>query len=166
MARRLLKILLRHPIQSFYFGYSFLVQILLILLRRLLLPRFPVYQSLRLQIHRAYLSTASITFPNLVHRLPIGASHVKRARSIGAGWTGYVIPAQRDLRDFTGNADGDKYCVALYAHGGGYAKGEARMYTNYMERWEKVATKAGLRLVFVSVEYREQFSKPFPCTYH
>jgi acetyl esterase/lipase len=45
-------------------------------------------------------------------------------------------------------------CVVLYAHGGGYARGEAKMYINYMERWVKAATLENLDMVFLSVEYR------------
>jgi acetyl esterase/lipase len=152
---RLAALMLRNPLKSLYFSYSFLVQIFIILLRRLLLPHFPIYQSVRLQIQRAYLASAAVNFPDLVHRLPILSCPEQRARKIGSGWTGYIIPGRKSLSDFTGESQNSKRSVALYAHGGGYARGEARMYMNYMERWVMGATQAGLDLVFLSVEYRK-----------
>lgn len=121
-------LMLRNPLQSLYFSYSFLAQILLILLRRLLLPHFPVYQSIRLQVHRAYLASSALTFPNLVHRLPIVSCPQDVARQVGTGWTGYVIPGQKELVKGSASGEYEKRCVVLYAHGGGYLRGEARMY--------------------------------------
>ncbi|KAK5400811.1 hypothetical protein LTR06_011232 [Exophiala xenobiotica] len=56
----------------------------------------------------------------------------------------------------------DMQCVAVYAHGGGYARGEARMYIRYMERWVRVAAEAGIHLTFVSVEYPLSDKNPHP----
>lgn len=153
---RLIGMLLRHPISALYFSYSFFVQVLLVLLRRLLLPHFPIFQTLRIQIHRAYLSSSALTFPDLVHRLPVVNCPEARARKVGtAGWTGYVVPGQARLPERLTDVNGPSQMVVLYAHGGGYARGEARMYLNYMERWIKVAAKHDLRLMFLSVEYRK-----------
>lgn len=56
--------------------------------------------------------------------------------------------------------DDPSSCLVLYAHGGGYARGEARMYLNYMERWQREAEKVGLELTFLSVEYRMLLCPP------
>jgi carboxylesterase type B len=53
------------------------------------------------------------------------------------------------------SGDSNNRCIVVYAHGGGYARGEARMYLKYMERWEKVAKEMGVDVIFLSVEYRE-----------
>lgn len=150
----LLLLLLRHPLRSLIFTHSFFSQILLAILRRLLLPHFPSHQSLRLQIQRAYLAAASLTFPDLTHRLPVGNLPPNRARKVGDS-PAYLIPGSRQLSDFASPKDGTQACVALFAHGGGYVRGEARMYANYMERWVRGAAQAKLDLVFLSVEYRE-----------
>lgn len=151
----LLILLLRNPLSTISFSYSFIVQSLLVLLRRILLPHFPSYQSTRLQVQRAYLSSCSVNFPDLVHRLPVGQSPENRARRVGSGWTGYIIPGTRSLKEFVIDSSNRFRCVAIYAHGGGYARGEAKMYLNYMERWTQFASEAGLDLTFLSVEYRK-----------
>ncbi|OAL33777.1 hypothetical protein AYO20_06953 [Fonsecaea nubica] len=157
--KKLLLMLLKHPLRGLIFSYSFLVQILLLLLRRALLPHFPVYQSLRIQVQRAYMGSASLTFPDLTHRLPVGKMPVRRARQIeGGSVPAYLIPGARDLAEFAAapvKSGRGQRCVVIYAHGGGYARGEARMYINYMERWIREASRAELDLVFVSVEYHE-----------
>jgi acetyl esterase/lipase len=130
-----------------------------VLLRRLLLPHFPVYQSLRLQLQRAYLSSASLTFPDLTHRLPVGNISPRRARKVDETVPAYLIPGTCDLADFARKGKGaTQRCIVLYAHGGGYARGEARMYLNYMERWLASARKRSLDLAFFTVEYREFLS--------
>ena len=68
---------------------------------------------------------------------------------------GYVVPGSKSFKEMRSETPEGRNCVVLYAHGGGYARGEARMYLNYMERWIRVAAKAGLNLCFISVEYRE-----------
>lgn len=148
-------LLLRHPLQALLFTHSFFAQVVLVLLRRLLLPHFPFYQSLRLQIQRAYLSSASLTFPNLTHRLPVSNLSEKRARRVDEKIHAYLIPGSQTLHEFLERKTDHQKCVALFAHGGGYARGEARMYVNYMERWVQFAMKARLDLAFLSVEYRE-----------
>ncbi|KAF5640798.1 hypothetical protein F52700_3509 [Fusarium sp. NRRL 52700] len=153
MARAVALILL-HPLQFVHFTYSFLCLVLVVLLRRILLPHFPSYQSLRLQLHRAFLSAASTTFPDLPRRLPVSKLDPARARVIFQLPTAYVIPGIYDLSKLAeARFDGGKKCVVLYAHGGGYARGQATMYVDYMERWIKVANQQGLELGFVSVEY-------------
>lgn len=147
-------LLLSHPLRTLLFSHSFLSQILLALLRRLLLPHFPSHQSLRLQLQRAYLSSASLTFPDLTHRLPVGFVSANRARKLD-NVPAYLVPGSRVLSDFGGPKRENRRCVVLFAHGGGYARGEARMYLNYMERWVRAAAQAGLDLVFLTVEYRE-----------
>lgn len=151
----LLSLILRNPIRTTSFSYTFIVQILLIILKRILLPHYPHYQSLRLQLQRAYLSSSSLCFPDFVHRLPITYCSEKRARKVGDSWTGYVVPGTRDLKDTIIQTGDIQRGVVVYAHGGGYARGEARMYLNYMERWVKVAKQAGLELTFLTVEYRK-----------
>lgn len=153
---KLAGMLLRHPISTLFFTYSFFAQVFLVLLRRLLLPHFPAYQDIRIQINRAYLSSSAIAFPDLVHRLPVVSCPETRARKVGTGWTGYIVPGQASLPKTRRDEEDRSQMVALYAHGGGYARGEARMYLNYMERWIKVAAEHDLRLVFLSVEYRKQ----------
>ncbi|OAP57404.1 hypothetical protein AYL99_08142 [Fonsecaea erecta] len=150
---KLLLLLLKHPLRSLIFSYSFLVQILLVLLRRALLPHFPVYQTLRIQIQRAYLGSASLTFPDLTHRLPVGKLPIGRARKVDGSVPAYLIPGRRELAEFAVPNPKRQQCVVIYAHGGGYARGEARMYLRYMERWVREASKENLDLVFVSVEY-------------
>lgn len=152
---RVLLLLLRHPLRSIIFSHSFLAQVLLALLRRVLLPHFPHYQSLRVQIQRAYLSAAALTFPDLTHRLPVTNLSLKRARKLDDGVPAYLIPGARPLSEFRLAQKGRQASVVLFAHGGGYARGEARMYVNYMERWVRQAAQTDLDLVFVSVEYRE-----------
>ncbi|PYH81918.1 alpha/beta-hydrolase [Aspergillus uvarum CBS 121591] len=147
---KLWKLLLQNPVRSCRFLYTFGVQILLIGLRAILLPRLPHYQTLRLQLHRAYWSSSSYYFPELIHRLPVVDCPLARARRVGAKFTGYVIPGTAELR---AKPNHKRQCVVIYAHGGGYARGEARMYLNYMDRWVTGAAKEGLELVFLSVEY-------------
>ncbi|KAF9781428.1 hypothetical protein IL306_014047 [Fusarium sp. DS 682] len=151
---RAVTVILRHPIQFIHFSYAFLCLLLLVLLRCILLPHFPSYQSLRIQIHRAFLSAASTTFPDLPRRLPVGKLDPARARVIFECPTAYVIPGSYEPSKFfeTRLPEG-KRCVVVYAHGGGYARGEATMYVDYMERWIKVANEQGLELAFVTVEY-------------
>lgn len=155
----LLLLILKHPLQALLFSHTFLSQVFLALLRRLLLPHLPVYQSLRIQLHRAYLSAAALTFPDLTHRLPVGNLSVQRARKVDESVPAYLIPGKRQLSDFARKANGIQRCVVLYAHGGGYARGEARMYLKYMERWIASAAEKDLDLVFFSVEYREPDKK-------
>ncbi|KIW98145.1 uncharacterized protein Z519_01729 [Cladophialophora bantiana CBS 173.52] len=150
---KLLLMLLKHPLRSLIFSYSFFTQILLLLLRRVLLPHFPIYQSLRIQIFRAYLASAALTFPDLTHRLPVGRLSLQRARKIDESVPAYLIPGSRDLSEFVLPTTKQQQCVVIYAHGGGYARGEARMYVNYMERWVREAREANLDLLFLSVEY-------------
>ncbi|KAK5045787.1 hypothetical protein LTR84_008880 [Exophiala bonariae] len=154
-------LLLRHPLRAILFSHSFLSQILLTLLQRLLLPHFPSHQSLRLQIQRAYLSSASLTFPDLTHRLPVGNVPARRARKL-ENIPAYLVPGSRELSDFAGPKHETRRCVALFAHGGGYARGEARMYLNYMERWIRVAAQASLDLAFLTVEYPLSTEKSHP----
>jgi len=145
---------LRSPLRSLCFFYSFCAEILLVILRRLLLPHHPTYQSLRALFQRAYLSCAHLHYPQLVHRLPVSAPAERARKLTGPGWTGYLIPGQRKLEDFARVPGAEAKSVVLYAHGGGYATGEARMYLRYMERWVALAQNKGLDVVFVSVEYR------------
>lgn len=153
---RLLLLLLRHPFAAAKFTYTWLAQSLLVLLRQTLLPHVPSYQSLRLQLQRAYLSSASITFPDVTHRLPVGAVSEARAKHIrGLGFDAYLIPGARSDLLNQRPENGRRRCIALYAHGGGYARGEAKMYLNYMERWVGVAAAEGIELAFLSVEYRK-----------
>ena len=154
---QLLLLLLKHPVATLTFTYTWAAQSFLVVLRRVLLPHIPVYQSLRTQLQRAYLSACSATFPDLTHRLPVGPVPDSRARRLlGVDFEAYIIPGSKsDLLDGVSQADARPRCVALYAHGGGYARGEAKMYLNYMERWVTVAQAADLNLVFMSVEYRE-----------
>lgn len=146
---RLWILLLRNPLRTLFFCQSFLAQILLITLRRILLPYLPTYQSMRIQLQRAYLSSAVMTFPDLTHRLPVGRMSSSRARQIDSSIPAYLVPGVRQLRGVN-----KPKCVVLFAHGGGYARGEARMYVNYMERWVREAASKKLDLVFLSVEYR------------
>lgn len=151
----LVELILRHPLQALLFGYTFIAQAAVVALRRILLPHIDSYQSLRLQLQRAYLSSCSMTFPDLTHRLPVGPSPEHRARLVGTNFTGYIIPGTADLTSSAGNHVRSTRCVVVYAHGGGYARGEAKMYIRYMERWVRVAAAAGLDLAFLSVEYRK-----------
>lgn len=149
---------LQHPFQAAQFSYHFLTQVLLILLHRLLLPTFPRYQSLRIEIQRAYLSSTSLYFPTFTHRLPADYGRSDAAPINGKGWSGYVIPGPDPhvLKQATRNG---KLRVVLYGHGGGYARGEARMYVPYMKRWVAAAKQKGLDMVFLSVEYRKPLSQ-------
>jgi hypothetical protein len=151
----ILNLILRNPSSAIRFSYSFVAQSFLVVLRRILLPHIPNYQSLRVQFQRAYLSSCSATFPDLTHRLPVGPVAETKAKQVGSDWTGYIIPGHKSLKPLTAGDPGQSRCIALYAHGGGYARGEAKMYINYMERWVRVAAEAGLDLTFLSVEYRE-----------
>ncbi|KIV92791.1 hypothetical protein PV10_04057 [Exophiala mesophila] len=159
---RLVLLLLRHPLRTIIFSHSFLAQVLLALLKRVLLPHFPQYQSLRLQVQRAYQAAAALTFPDLTHRLPVTNLSLKRARKLDDAVPAYLIPGARLLSEFHLAPKGRQASVVLYAHGGGYARGEARMYVNYMERWIREAAKANLDLVFVSVEYPLSTSQRHP----
>lgn len=160
MMLNLLSFLLMHPLRALLFSYTFVTQVLLVLLRRIVLPHYPAYQPLRIQIQRSYLSSAVLTFPNLPHRLPIRHMPVNRARKIN-GIPAYLVPGSRHLSSFRANSASSQRCVVLFAHGGGYARGEARMYVNYMERWVNVATRDNLELAFVAVEYRMCFPVTF-----
>lgn len=151
-------LLLSNPIKSLLVLYSFLAQALLVLLRQALLAHFPAYQPLRIQLQRCYLAACSLHFPDLTHRLPADEVHVTKARFLDKkGWKAYVIPGTVSPRhSFAKDRALERPgAVIIYAHGGGYARGEAKMYLNYFERWVKVAAERGMDIVFVSVEYRE-----------
>lgn len=147
--------MLGSPVLSAKFTYTFAVQVVLVCLKFALLPHLPRYQSFRTQIHRAYWSSSSTIFFPIIHRLPVTGCPEARARKIGSGWTAYVIPGTQKLEAVVAEP---RTCVVVYAHGGGYARGEARMYLNYMERWQREAAELGLKIVFVSVEYRTSLS--------
>lgn len=155
---KLYLLLLSNPVKSLLVLYSFVAQALLVFLRYALLAHFPVYQPLRIQLQRCYLTACSLHFPDLTHRLPADEVHVTRARLLDKkGWKGYVIPGTVSPRHSFGKdrALERPGAVIIYAHGGGYARGEAKMYLNYFERWVRLAADRGIDLVFVSVEYRE-----------
>jgi len=145
-------VMVRDPWGSIKFTYAFAAQTFLVCLKFVLLPHLPRYQTFRTQIHRAYWSSASTFLFPLIHRLPVIGCPETRARKVGDGWTAYVIPGTKQL-DTVAVSPGT--CVIVYAHGGGYARGEARMYLNYMEHWQSEAAKRGLEIIFVSVEYRK-----------
>lgn len=155
---KLYLLLLSNPTKTLLFLYSFLAQAFLVLLRYALLAHFPTYQPLRIQLQRCYLAACSLHFPDLTHRLPADEVHVTKARYLDKkGWKAYVIPGTVSPRhsfakDRTLERPG---AVVMYAHGGGYVRGEAKMYLSYFERWVKVAAERGIDVVFVSVEYRE-----------
>lgn len=155
----LLLLLLRNPIRGFRFLYTWLAQSGLVVLRRILLPHIPHYQSLRLQLQRAYLLSCSTQFPDFTFRLPIGLVSDTKAKRICDDFVGYLIPGRKaGLIDVVAGGDTANRCIVLYAHGGGYARGEAKMYIKYMERWERVAKELGVDIIFLSVEYRECFN--------
>ncbi|KAJ5707659.1 hypothetical protein N7488_007460 [Penicillium malachiteum] len=122
-----------------------------------------MYQSLRIQLHRAYLSSCATTFPDLVYRLPVGQVPESRAKLIKSDFVGYLIPGNKShLLSQISAKPSNSQCVILYAHGGGYARGEAKMYLDYMERWVRCARSKDLDIVFLSVEYplTDQASHP------
>lgn len=147
--------LIESPINSLLFLYALVVQTILVLLRRLLLPKFPVYQSLRTQIQRAYLASAAIHYPDIPHRMPIIASQQEARLISRPSWTGYLIPGHEKLQRFVHSPAATRRLVILFAHGGGYARGEARMYMRYMRRWRERAATQHLEIVFLSLEYGE-----------
>lgn len=148
----LARLIARNPLQFLKFCYSFITQCILDVAERVVLPHYPTYQTLRIRFTRAYLAAAALHLPDIVHRLPVTNCPSSRARRVSdTSWTGYVIPGTRNLARLP---DGDRFAVVLYAHGGGYVRGEARQYINYMERWIRLARERGIDLVFVSVEYR------------
>ncbi|OQU94469.1 hypothetical protein CLAIMM_00823 [Cladophialophora immunda] len=108
------------------------------------------------------MGSASLTFPDLTHRLPVGKLSLHRARKIEGSIPAYLIPGSRELAEFVVPIPKRQQCVVIYAHGGGYARGEARMYINYMERWIREASKANLDLLFVSVEYPLSVNETHP----
>lgn len=153
---RFLQLVLEQPWSALVTLYVFATQVCLICLHRTLLPQWPRYQSFRLQLHRAWWAASSTHYPNLVHLLPITSCPDVRARKVGSSeWTGYLIPGTRVLTEIARSPPISKICVIIYAHGGGYARGEARMYLRFMERWEAKASRNGLNITFLSVEYRE-----------
>lgn len=164
----LLALVLWNPFKTLRFGYTFAVQILLIVLRRILLPHYPHYQTLRLQLQRAYLASTNLHFPDLVHRLPVRRCPETRARKVTtSSWTGYFVPGSASAKEIALDCSAApptqrRNCVVLYAHGGGYARGEARMYLNYMERWIARGAEAGLDVAFLSVEYPLTTDAPHP----
>jgi hypothetical protein len=112
----LLALMLQHPVQSVLFAYSFASQVVLVCLRRILLPHFPVYQSLRLQLQRAYLAAASVAFPEIVNRLPVGDVPQQRAHKADPKFDVYLIPGHKDLSIYAKNPEnGSKMCRALRA---------------------------------------------------
>jgi acetyl esterase/lipase len=153
----LLILLLRNPISTLRFLYTWSALSAIVILKRILLPHISQYQSTRVQLQRAYLLSCSSTFPDLTHRLPVGQVSQIRATPIGTtDFVGYIIPGSQSpiLDRLTISNSHRTQCVVLYAHGGGYARGEAKMYMSYMERWVQKARESGLNLVFLSVEYR------------
>ncbi|EME82840.1 uncharacterized protein MYCFIDRAFT_196288 [Pseudocercospora fijiensis CIRAD86] len=157
----LLKLIWLNPLQTIRFTYTFVIQASLVVLKRVLLPHVPSYQSFRLQLQRAYLSSCSLTFPNLTWRLPIGdlPEHKAKRLDVGSSVMLYAIPGWTWEKRRCGIG---KNIIALYAHGGAYARGEAKMYIESMERWERAATERGWGLTFVSVEYPLSNIAPHP----
>ena len=101
------------------------------------------------------MSSCAVTFPNLCWALPVGPLPETRARAIAPGVPAYIIPGARSLASWASDKGHSSQCIVVFAHGGAYARGEARMYIRYMERWVRVAAEAGIDLAFVSVEYCE-----------
>lgn len=151
-----LRLMLQHPVQTCNFLYCFAIQLLLFALHRILLPTYPRYHSVRIEAQKAYLSSTSLHFPTLTHRLPATYSEQQATPITGKGWNGYIISGEtpHSLAEAT---DSNVLTVVLYAHGGGYVRGEARMYLWYFKRWIAVAKTKGLEIIFVSVEYRTYF---------
>lgn len=143
--------ILASPVEFIVFAYAFCIRITLIVASRLLLPPHSRYQSLRTEVQRAFQTSASLHFREFTHRLP--AEYPPRdARLVtGKGFKGYLIPG--DDTAALKNASNSNGRVVLFAHGGGYAIGTARMYVPYMKRWVDLARKRGVNLVFLSVEY-------------
>lgn len=157
-----LEMMLSHPIQAGTFIYVFLSRTLLVLLSRILLPTAPRYQTLRIELQRAYLTSASLCFPDLTFCLPTKYPESDALPVAGKGWTGYVVPGGRHPESVLEEvASVSEHRVVLFAHGGGYARGEARMYVPYMRRWVTGAKERGLKLVFLSVEY-SAYTKVIP----
>ncbi|KAH7379067.1 Alpha/Beta hydrolase protein [Cadophora sp. MPI-SDFR-AT-0126] len=157
----------RDPLKTAIFLYTWITSSILVLLTRFLLPHIPAYQPIRIRLSRAYLSSAALIFPDLVHRLPVGPLPKSQAYPIASashGFEGYLIPGSKGsvIKELVSHSASQAKCVVLFAHGGGYARGEAKMYLNYMNRWEKVAKEAGVDLVFLSVEYPLTDSKSHP----
>ncbi|KAH7064051.1 Alpha/Beta hydrolase protein [Paraphoma chrysanthemicola] len=147
-----LKLMLQQPTQAANFIYCFVTQLLLVVLHRILLPHYPRYQSLRIEAQKAYLSSTALHFPQFTHRLPADYSERLATPIAGKGWHGYTISGEspRSIKDA---ANPKLLTIVLYAHGGGYARGEARMYLWYFKRWIAVAKSKGLEVMFLSVEY-------------
>lgn len=156
----LLRLIVGNPLKSLKFLYTWTTTSFLVVLKCLLLPHYPVYQNLRTLLQRAYLSSTAVAFPDLVHRLPVGKlldSEARYLMSPSGDFESYLIPGTKNaiLRDLSSHDSLQNKCIVLYAHGGGYARGEAKMYLKYMNRWERVAMAADLDLVFLSIEYRQ-----------
>lgn len=155
----LVQLIVSNPWKSLKFLYTWSVSTSLVVLRGIILPNIPIYQPLRIRLQRAYLSSAAVVFPDLVHRLPVGPLPKTEAwplKSSTHRFEGYLIPGTKAtlLKELSAGNSHKHQCVVLYAHGGGYARGEAKMYLKYMKRWERVAMSMSLDLVFLSVEYR------------
>ncbi|KAF5857630.1 hypothetical protein ETB97_005483 [Aspergillus alliaceus] len=159
---KLWKLLLRNPIRSCRFIHAFVTQVFIVTLKRALLPGWPHYQSYRLQLQRCYWASSSFYFPEVVHRLPVTDCPSSEARRVGLDWSGYVIPGTKNLKDLQFSDLNPNTCIAIYAHGGCYARGEARMYLNYMKRWTQGAAAVGLDITFLSVEYPLSDEAPHP----
>ncbi|CZT14615.1 uncharacterized protein RCC_12209 [Ramularia collo-cygni] len=156
------KMILASPRQFIVLVYAFTIRLILILASRLLLPPTPRYQSLRIEIQRAFQTSASLHFRTFTHRLPAEYPPSDARPVSGRGFAGYLVPGQKlhsveDLGNSPKNAK-----VVLYAHGGGYAIGVARMYVPYMKRWANLAKERGIELVFLSVEYTLSTEAPHP----
>jgi hypothetical protein len=148
--------LLRAPLTTICFTYTFSVLSVIELSKRLFLSWLPVYQPLRIRLYRAYWAACNAHYPELIHRLPVRDDEVKARLVHEPDFKAYIIPGTESLADTSTTTDASNVCIALYAHGGGYARGEARMYIRYMERWRNAAQRRGIKLVFFSVEYRTQ----------
>ena len=158
-------LIISNPFKAVKFLYTWAATSFLVLLQCLLLPHYPAYQDLRTRLQRAYLSSTVVAFPDLVHRLPVGPlpdSEACPIKSSSHDFEGYLIPGMKGtiVEVLASSGKCHDKCIVLFAHGGGYSKGEARMYLNYMKRWERVAREQGLDLVFLSVEYRQSHQVP------
>jgi acetyl esterase/lipase len=151
----LLWMILRSPLQTIKLLYSFSILASLESARRLFLPQFPSYQSLRIRLFRAYLAAAHVHYPEIIHRLPVSDNEARAKCVEKANFKAYVVPASTVLGDWERDDGPSRRCVVLYAHGGGYARGEARMYLRHMERWICEARKRNMDLTFFTVEYRK-----------
>ncbi|KAH8754663.1 Alpha/Beta hydrolase protein [Hyaloscypha sp. PMI_1271] len=153
-------LILRHPWKFLKFSWAYLRYLLLALADRLLFPFACRPISLHTETARCYLGASLSCFVELIFSAPPGLGPDDFEAVKLKGVPAVLVPPGKKLETLSRQTE--RTVVLLYAHGGGYAFGEALMYIDAYKRWIREAEANGLCLIIVSVDYRLTTTAKFP----